>query len=221
MAPGEQLNRAGSCCYALWGWGGWRPCRRWPWLWHCWGPGWGGWAWWPPPRGRSDCRAPTTGGWREQQTEIMFSDSLLFWIIGFSSDRCVSPQSDAGLPHHLRAQVFGGQFERRLHETQLLQKPVELSGAGQQQWAHLLQLDGQDESSGQQIFSPHWWWNTDDKQRKSYSRHSELPVPLVIGQHVSNLRHGLLYLPVGVDLVDKNKSDRNIMSRTSSCWNVG
>lgn len=62
---------------------------------------------------------------------------------------------------------------------------------------------------------------TDDRTettgRKSYSRHAELPVPLVIGQHVANLRHGLLYLPVGVDLVDENKKDRSIMSRTSSC----
>lgn len=54
-------------CHVLWGWGGWRPRRRWLWLWHCWGPGWGGSAWWPPQRGQTDCRAPTTGGWKAQQ----------------------------------------------------------------------------------------------------------------------------------------------------------
>ncbi len=53
----------------------------------------------------------------------------------------VLPQSDAGLSHHLRAEVLGGQFERRLHEPQLLRKPVKLCGTGQEQRTHLLQLE--------------------------------------------------------------------------------
>lgn len=221
MAPRELLNRTGSCCYALWGWGGWRPCRRWPWLWHCWGPGWGGWAWWPPPRGRSGCRAPTTGGWREQQTEMMLSDSLLFWIMGFSCDHCVSPQSDAGLPHHLRAQVFGGQFERRLHETQLLRKPVELGGAGQQQWTHLLQLDGQDESRrSTNILTSLMTEQTTDRQEVLQPPRGA-PSPSC---HRTARRESSSWPPLPPcwsRSVDENKKDRSIMSRTSSCWNVG
>lgn len=74
----------------------------------------------------------------------------------------VSPQSDAGLSHHLRPEVLGGQFERRLQETQLLQKPVKLRCAGQEQRAHLLQLEEQRRrrrrSDRQSRVSSNWSW---------------------------------------------------------------
>lgn len=57
-----------------------------------------------------------------------------------------SPQGDAGLADHLRAQVLGGELERRLHQPQLLQEAIELSGAGQQERAHLLQLEEEEET---------------------------------------------------------------------------
>lgn len=52
-----------------------------------------------------------------------------------------SPQGDAGLADHLRAQVLGGELERSLHQPQLLQEAIEFSSAGQQERAHLLQLE--------------------------------------------------------------------------------
>lgn len=39
----------------------------------------------------------------------------------------------------------------------------------------------------------------------SYSCHSQLPVPLVVRQHVTNLRHGFLHLPVRVDLMEERE----------------
>lgn len=143
-----------SRCHLLWGWDGWRPHQRWPWLWHCWEPGWGGWAWWPRPRGRSDCRAPTTGGWRVEVRTYWLVATLL--CIVSEVELCVSPQSDAGLPDHLRAEVLGGQFECCLYEAQLLQEPIELCCAGQKKRAHLFQLeeDKEEKKVNRVVFTP-------------------------------------------------------------------
>lgn len=35
--------------------------------------------------------------------------------------------------------------------------------------------------------------------------HPQLPVPLLVRQNVPDLGHGLLYLPVGVDLEDEEE----------------
>lgn len=114
------------------------------------------------------------------------------------------PQGDARLSHHLRAEVLGRQFERCLHEPQLLQKPVKLCCTGQKQRTHLLQLRQHDKrgrkSSSKNIFDTSQW--EERIVRTSYSCHSKLPVLLIIWQHVSNLCHGLLHLPVRVDLVE-------------------
>lgn len=53
------------------------------------------------------------------------------------------------------------------------------------------------------IFDTSRW--VERKVRMSYSRHSELPVLLIIWQHVSNLCHGLLHFPVRVDLMESRK----------------
>lgn len=49
----------------------------------------------------------------------------------------------------------------------------------------------------------------------SYSCHSQLPVPLVVRQHVSNLRHGFLHLPVRVDLTEERERRRSTHEQES------
>lgn len=48
-----------------------------------------------------------------------------------------------------------------------------------------------------------------------YSCHSQLPVPLVVRQHVTNLRHGFLHLPVRVDLMEERERRRSTHEQES------
>lgn len=167
---------------------------------------------------------------RAEQGEHQSSSHLCF-VATYWVGKCrVSPQSDAGLSHHLRAEVLGGQFKRRLQEPQLLQKPVELCCAGQEQRAHLLQLEGEERRRRTDQQGRSCRTGPRDREvRTSYSSHSELPVPLIIWQHVSDLRQGLLHLPVGVDLVQDRRKDRweelflpcmeaeNVINRLHTC----
>lgn len=56
------------------------------------------------------------------------------------------PQSDAGLPDHLRPQVFGRQLKGSLQETQLLREALELSRPRQHERADLLELQSKEET---------------------------------------------------------------------------
>ena len=55
---------------------------------------------------------------------------------------CHSRHSDAGLAHHLGAQVFSRQLKRSVQQPQMLEEAVIVVRPGNQQRADLLQLGG-------------------------------------------------------------------------------